>query len=349
MPTKVFACALLAILLSISFVSLAQSPEPQQIATDYSIPLAVSTQSDVVTLDTVTVSGVQPGPGLWRVSKGAHELWILGVLSPLPKDITWNSESVADLVVQSQEVLWAPYFIVDADAGFFRKIYLGYSMHRAEKNPDGKKLKDVLSPELYARWSEMKQRYLPGNRAIERLRPLLAADELFEAVIDQAGLEKSRIISPPIRAAIEANHVKSTRPRVTIKVTNPTAALKDARNVYLNDSVCMEATLDAIEQDLPRVVTNANAWVAGDLERISFAYLERRSNACADVFSNVEFSRKWGIPDIRSSLMSRWLEAADTALSKNTITFAVLPLQDIMGPNGYAGKLSAKGYQVETP
>src|SRR5690348_2085441 len=34
------------------------------------------------TLQTVLVRGSQPGPGLWRVSKGDHTLWILGTLGP---------------------------------------------------------------------------------------------------------------------------------------------------------------------------------------------------------------------------------------------------------------------------
>ena len=36
-------------------------------------------------LDTMVVSGVQPGPGLWKVRKGEHTLWILGTVSPLPR------------------------------------------------------------------------------------------------------------------------------------------------------------------------------------------------------------------------------------------------------------------------
>jgi hypothetical protein len=40
--------------------------------------LAQASESPRV-LDTVVVSGVQPGPGLWKVSKDGHALWILGI------------------------------------------------------------------------------------------------------------------------------------------------------------------------------------------------------------------------------------------------------------------------------
>src|SRR5687768_1077919 len=36
-------------------------------------------------LDTVVVSGKQPGPGLWKVSNDDHVMWVLGTISPLPK------------------------------------------------------------------------------------------------------------------------------------------------------------------------------------------------------------------------------------------------------------------------
>ena len=31
------------------------------------------------------------GPGLWKVSSGAHTLWILGLVSPVPRKMDWYS------------------------------------------------------------------------------------------------------------------------------------------------------------------------------------------------------------------------------------------------------------------
>jgi hypothetical protein len=38
----------------------------------------------------VVVSGAQPGPGLWKVAKGDHVMWVLGTQSPLPKHMQWR-------------------------------------------------------------------------------------------------------------------------------------------------------------------------------------------------------------------------------------------------------------------
>jgi hypothetical protein len=48
-------------------------------------PPTPATPADTTTLETVLVTGEQPGPGLWKVSHGDHVLWILGAQYPLPK------------------------------------------------------------------------------------------------------------------------------------------------------------------------------------------------------------------------------------------------------------------------
>ena len=45
-------------------------------------------------LDAILVSGPQPGPGLWKVRKGEHVMWILGTVGPLPKRMEWDASTV---------------------------------------------------------------------------------------------------------------------------------------------------------------------------------------------------------------------------------------------------------------
>ncbi len=114
----------------------------------------------VVDLEAMVVRGVQPGPGLWKVSKGDHVLWILGTVSPLPKRLQWQSAEVETIIGQSQQVLMAPTVQIDADMGFFGKLTLLPSAMKAMKNEDGRELRELLPADLYARWSVAKARYL---------------------------------------------------------------------------------------------------------------------------------------------------------------------------------------------
>lgn len=50
-------------------------------------PPAPAPAASVTNLESVVVSGVVPGPGLWKVSKGDHVMYVLGTLSPDRKSV----------------------------------------------------------------------------------------------------------------------------------------------------------------------------------------------------------------------------------------------------------------------
>ncbi|HXE66710.1 MAG TPA: TraB/GumN family protein, partial [Rhodanobacteraceae bacterium] len=106
--------------------------------------------SSITTLQTVTVTGVVPGPGLWKVTRGDHVLWILGVVPTLPAGIEWRSAQVAQTIAASQVVLDTPGVKLKVDTNWFGKLFLLPTLYRAQRNPDGKTLHDVLPAATYA-------------------------------------------------------------------------------------------------------------------------------------------------------------------------------------------------------
>jgi hypothetical protein len=315
-------------------------------------PANVSGNAPLRTLDTVVVSGKVSGPGLWRVYRDEdHSLWIMATLSPLPKDMEWDSASVRDLVADSQEVLWAPGYSVDVDANLFQMALLGYRMYRAKDNPDGATLRDVLDPALYARWVAAKSRYLPGDRSIERKRPVVAADALLEAAIRKARLSRDPVVYPALEETIKSNGVRSNFPQFEVKVSSDAAkaALADVRRIRLNDAQCLAATLDAIERDIPRMITNANAWATGATDRFDFERLATRTRLCADALTDADFAKKYGLPNINASIAGLWLKEAEAALRDNETTVAFVPMENLAGPDSYLAALRAKGYSIEAP
>src|SRR5690606_17603745 len=113
---------------------------------------AADTDRDAIRdLDAVMVTGVQPGPGMWQVSRGDHERWVRGVVSPLPDAMTWQSTGVETVIARSGQVLQSPMWAVYSDVGFFRGLGLLPAALRARRNPDDAELDDVLPPALHAR------------------------------------------------------------------------------------------------------------------------------------------------------------------------------------------------------
>ncbi|HVC17409.1 MAG TPA: TraB/GumN family protein, partial [Rhodanobacter sp.] len=116
--------------------------------------------NSAVTLAPVAVTGVLPGPALWKVSKDGHVMWILGITSPLPKGMQWESSKVERLIASSRQVLKPPGMEIGAKVGFWGRLFLIPSMIGLKQLPDGETLQQVLPPDLYNRWLVQKNKYL---------------------------------------------------------------------------------------------------------------------------------------------------------------------------------------------
>ena len=132
-------------------------------------PAAVpASPSSVTNLAAVAVSGVQPGPGLWKVSKGGHSMLLLGVISPLPQLMQWRSADVETAISGSQQVLQLPDVKLKVDVSFVGKLFLLPSAYSARKNDNGATLQQVLPAPLYGRWETLKLKYIGRDSGIER-------------------------------------------------------------------------------------------------------------------------------------------------------------------------------------
>src|SRR3546814_11545390 len=98
-------------------------------------PAAAPTPDDIVDMDAVVVSGVLPGPRMWRVSKGDNDLYILGTLPPLPKRMEWMSREVEDTIPRSAAENPPPSVPVHSELGFFRRLAPVTALLRARNHP----------------------------------------------------------------------------------------------------------------------------------------------------------------------------------------------------------------------
>lgn len=127
---------------------------------------ATAPAGDPVELDELVVTGEQPGPGLWRVSRGTDEgeVWILATVVPLPRDMTWNARQVEEILATADEVIAPAHVEMDISAGdMFKMASLARAANAAIKLPDRERLQDRLPAGQYARWSRLKARHLPED------------------------------------------------------------------------------------------------------------------------------------------------------------------------------------------
>jgi len=300
-------------------------------------------------METVVVSGEQPGPGLWKVSRGDHVLWILGTLAPLPKDIRWKSGQVDAVIASAQEVLDTPQVGVKADIGFFGQLALLPSLIGVRKNPDDRTLKEVVPADLYARWVVLKEKYIGRSGKVEDWRPIFAAVELYESAIKKSGLTDSGLAQKAVKSAAKRAGVKVTVPKVDLLVEDPRNAIREFKQGSLDDVDCFRTTLDRIDTDLEAMRERANAWSTADLETLRSLPYTDQLTACKEAVANSELARSRGVSDIEQRIRTAWLEAADRSLTNNAVTLSLLPIQELLKSDGYLAALRARGIVVEAP
>lgn len=305
--------------------------------------------SQVAELAPVTVSGVQPGPGMWKVSRGDHVMWVLGTLSPLPRNMQWQSRDLSQVISQSQQVLLSPALKLKADIGFFGKLFLLPAAYSARKNEDGKTLQQVLDASQYARWRVLKQKYLGRDRGIERWRPIFAAQALYKKALKANGLSDSGGIGDTVAALSKRFGVKLVPVTYQAVIERPRAAIKAFKRSGLNDAECFSRTMDSIEQDMPVIAARANAWATGDLQALRQLPVSDRRGACVSALTDAGFAHQLGLDDLPARLEASWLKTASTALASNRQTFAMLPMDQLLSSTGYLAGLKAQGYMVQSP
>jgi hypothetical protein len=293
----------------------------------------------------ILVVGQKPGPGMWKVTKGDHVLWIFGTYSPLPIKMDWRSHEVEAVIGRSQEYLAPPSSRVAAS--YFQMALALPSLIGVNKNPNDALLRDVLPADVYARWLPLKEKYLPKNK--ERDRPIFVANELFSAAMKQAGLTSSTDVRNQVEKIVDQKKLKVTRSVHELKVDNPRQLIKEFKKSSIDDVTCFSNTLKRLETDIDAMRVRANAWAKGDIDalrKLDFNEQESCSNAIRNSAVLRDHPAFQGAEERHRAM---WLANAEAALARNASTFAVLSMKDLLDPKGLMALLAAKGYTVEQP
>ena len=113
------------------------------------------------------------------------------------------------------------------------------------------------------------------------------------------------------------------------------------------DIACFTETLDRLDPDLTAMKIRANAWARGDLDVLRRVDQEDLQSPCLKLERNaMAFMQK---PELESRLELAWLAAAQSALTRHGTSFASLPMEEILNPDGYLSRLRSLGYAVHEP
>jgi hypothetical protein len=294
---------------------------------------------DQAGMEVIVVTGMQPGPGLWKISRRNHVMWILGEVSPYPRATQWNSATFDRLLRGSQEL------IIDF-SGYWKLVPRNSEAYeRAAKLSEGSALKDVISPQLHARVEATAKIF--GAPNLEELYPFAAANRLVTSAmrtLDLTGFS-ARFAADALgkKRRVKVTYFAAPEPPFEVRLKN----WQQAAN-----AVCLDRLVNAIGDGGQGVKRLANAWSVGDIEALrqlvpafSFSRDGFRAGDCAAAMRGGEQQAA----DYNAKRKEAWLAEADRALTYNRRTMAVVLMSEIFAPDGYLAGLRAKGYEVEEP
>jgi len=289
-------------------------------------------------MDEVVVTGERTGPGMWHVHRGDAHLWILGSMSPLPKGITWRSKQLEQLLGGTNRVVIQKPF----EIGIVRVLWLLITERDVLMVPGGKRIKDVMPLNLYARFSLQRAKFTGDSGKWERYRPSIAVLFLQQAAFRQVGLSTRLDLGAAVRVLAEKHHVRIEELKIA-GVHDVLDALKAMPSA--TENACVEAALVTVEKDLPRLVERARAWASGNVERIENLREPSEVDACR---AAIEGSR--GATDLIALVRRTWLNAMEKYLQQGSgVSVAVVNMDLLLEKGGLLDELRAEGYDIDAP
>ena len=303
-------------------------------------------------LNEVVVTGEQPGPAMWKVSKGDHTMWIMGTVAPVPAKITWRSKQVETIIGESGEILGNTSVRAGANIGVFGALRLIPAAMRARNNPDGSTLRDALPADVYARYGAQYQRFYGKEPdPDDKFRPLFAADRLYHEALKKSGLKEADPVWPAVTKLAKEHKVRIRERQFEVPLHDPKGLIADLAKIPRDKEVaCLSSTLDYIYRDLPNIKRRAAAWAVGDIATLRALPRAADRTDCLNALLDALQPRLGArIEQTRSEVEADRRGIFAWMLLTYDTSFTAMPIDRLLDENGAIRSWRAAGYTVEEP
>lgn len=288
-------------------------------------------------MEEVVVTSERPGPGMWHVHRGAANVWILGSISPLPRDITWRASQVETVLQSTSQVLVQKPLEISIP----RILWMLIADRKYLMVVGGKRLKDVMPADLHARFAVQRSKVTDEAEKWERYRPIIATAFLQQAAFHKVNLSMRLDLGAALRQLATKHGVRIEEVRVA-GASDMLEALKTMPPA--TERICVEASLHTIESGLPRLMERAQAWADGNVERIENLPELKEVDTCRNALDEGK-----GASDVIGRIRQTWLDTIEKHLRSDGTTIAVINLDLLLERGGLLDELRAKGYEVDAP
>jgi uncharacterized protein YbaP (TraB family) len=285
------------------------------------------------TVETVVVTAKTAGPALWHVAKNGSEVWILGMLGPVPEGMRWNSHDLEKVIYHANALLLPPR----GQVGMFEGIWFLITSGDVLKLGNDQQLESVLPPPLKTRFVHARSAVHTDADHYADYKPSVAGFMLEGDFLKANGLS----IRQPQQAVKEI----AQREDVPVRIIADYPALqvvKEVPSLSLGGNLkCLSDSLDDIDVMSTHAKLAAQAWAIGDVDGIKAHYSEPHALDCLG--QSQSFSKLW------QKSVNDTVGAIDGALKHSGKTVVLINVGELLRKGGVLERLKAEGLAVEGP
>lgn len=275
-----------------------------------------------------------PGPAMWHITKGNSDVWIVGTVNSMPKNLNWNKRAITELMDGATQVITPP----GATAGFFEASWLLISYGGRLSLPRGQKLENTMPEEMRARF--VATRTLLGKDAgrYETDTPVRAALRLMGDFWD-----KSQLNGQDAGGLINKLARDHDVPRKPAAMFEAAPLIKEVLTLPIaQQNVCLNATLEDIDRLSRHGEAAAQAWAVGDIKGVKAHFAEQRLLECFAAATK-------SVAALNQSGVTAMITAIDAALEKPGKTIVLIGMGPLLRRNGVLEQLEAQHLTIEGP
>lgn len=298
-------------------------------------PLCAMAQTvpDWAEIEAVEVNA-KPGPAVWHLTRGNSEVWILGLVGAIPKDMDWNKQYLSELFDGARAIVMPPKANVAlTDIAWF------LIRHGGElRLPRGQTLEEGLPEDLRARFEAARDSVGGDRDEYHTDIPIRAAMRLQQDFVKKAGLS-GREPRETIDDLARDKRIHS------IPVTRFEAmdAVRDILKLTPQQQrVCLAQAVEDVAWGLGHAAPAARAWGRGDIKTVKANYSESRLGNC--IIEAVQ-----AIGDINTRNSAEYVSAIDAALNQPGKRIVVIGMGPLLRRGGVLERLQALHLAIESP
>lgn len=290
-------------------------------------------QEEWAEIESVTVRA-KPGPAVWRLTRGASEVWVLGLVGPMPREMDWNQDSILDMLDGARALLLPPRADVNlVDIGWF------LIRHGSELSlPRGQFLDDVLPADLRARFQAARIAIGADANDYRTDIPIRAAVRL-----NQDFQKSAQLGYREPRATVERLAGRKRLATAPVSRFDVMDAVRDLLKLTPEQQrICLSQAVEDVTWGREHAARAAQAWAVGDIRTVKAHYSESRLFGC--VIAQVE---RIGSIDARN--IAETAGAINAALNQPGKTVALVQMGPLLRKDGVLARLKAQGVSIEAP